>query len=116
MRALCDEKSFFSPLFTANLTLFFDKTSTRDVLDNSLIARQSMGVSLIRRSVGSTEVAPKIWVAQIFDHMALWSRIIWSEIATIAQRSHYLLDHLKFRSKVISVWHGLISGPGVEVL
>ena len=29
MRALCGEKSFFSPLFTANLTLFFDKTSTR---------------------------------------------------------------------------------------
>ena len=29
MRALCGEKSFFSPLFTANHTLFFDKTSTR---------------------------------------------------------------------------------------
>ena len=29
MRALCGEKSFFSPLFTANLTLFFVKTSTR---------------------------------------------------------------------------------------
>ena len=30
MRALCGEKSFFSPLFTANLTLFFVKTSTRE--------------------------------------------------------------------------------------
>ena len=30
MRALCGEKSFFSPLITANLTLFFDQTSTRD--------------------------------------------------------------------------------------
>ena len=29
MRALCGEKSFFSPLFTGNLTLFFVKTSTR---------------------------------------------------------------------------------------
>ena len=29
MRALCGEKSFFSPLFTANLTLFFVKTSSR---------------------------------------------------------------------------------------
>ena len=30
MRALCGEKSFFSPLFPANLTLFFVKTSTRE--------------------------------------------------------------------------------------
>ena len=30
MLAYCGDKSFFSPLFTANLTWFFDRTSTRD--------------------------------------------------------------------------------------